>query len=111
MPDAEDAEDAERDGSEREPGESLNRLTGADGAGASDESVALRPPTPLRPLCPLLTFTDPARNCAPIDNLFAPYGYPSSPSSVKFPVKAGYTVAAVGVFCTPKFVATAASTD
>jgi hypothetical protein len=49
-----------------------------------------------------LTFTDNVNNCAPIDVLFSGYGFPDPPTSVQFPIIAGYTTELVGVICTPK---------
>jgi hypothetical protein len=49
-----------------------------------------------------LTFNDPVNNCAPIDVFFAGYGFPDPPTSVQFPIVAGYTTELVGVICTPK---------
>ncbi len=49
-----------------------------------------------------LTFVDTAFNCAPIEFPFAGYGVPAPPTSVKFPIVAGYTTALVGVLCTTK---------
>ncbi len=48
-----------------------------------------------------LTFAAAAFNCSPISTPFAGWGYPLPPASVKFPVKAGYTVGGVGVLCAP----------
>jgi hypothetical protein len=49
-----------------------------------------------------LTFIDTTYNCAPIEFPFAGYGVPDPPTSVKFPIVAGYTTALVGVLCTTK---------
>jgi hypothetical protein len=49
-----------------------------------------------------LTFMDPVNNCAPIDALFSGYGFPDPPTSVQFPIVAGYTTELVGVICTMK---------
>jgi len=49
-----------------------------------------------------LTFHDSVHNCAPIDALFGGYGFPDPPTSVQFPIVAGYTTELVGVICTAK---------
>jgi hypothetical protein len=49
-----------------------------------------------------LTFTDHVNNCAPLDVFFAGYGWPDPPTSVQFPIVAGYVTELVGVLCTVK---------
>jgi hypothetical protein len=48
------------------------------------------------------TFTDSNHTCAPISFPFAEWGYPMPPTSVKFPVLAGYITGPIGIFCTAK---------
>ena len=47
-----------------------------------------------------VTVDDPSHACAPISTLFGGYGYPAPPTSVKFPIVAGYVTSAVAVYCT-----------
>jgi len=49
-----------------------------------------------------LTFDDPRADCAPISFPFGAFGYPAPPTSVKFPIRAGFVTDQVGVLCTPK---------
>jgi hypothetical protein len=49
-----------------------------------------------------LTFDDPHADCAPISFPFGAYGFPVPPTSVKFPIRAGFVTDQVGVLCTPK---------
>jgi hypothetical protein len=49
-----------------------------------------------------LTFEYSAADCAPVSFPFGEFGFPVSPSSVKFPVMAGYVTDQVAVLCTPK---------
>jgi hypothetical protein len=51
-----------------------------------------------------LTFDDPVHACAPISTPFGQFGFPAPPTSVKFPVVAGYTTGPVGIFCTNRSV-------
>jgi hypothetical protein len=51
-----------------------------------------------------ITFDDPTKDCAPISTQFGGFGFPSPPSSVKFPIMKGYITNGVGVACTPKSV-------
>jgi hypothetical protein len=51
-----------------------------------------------------VTFHDPTKDCAPISTQFGGFGFPSPPSSVKFPILAGYLTNGIGVACTPKSV-------
>jgi hypothetical protein len=49
-----------------------------------------------------LTVDDSTKDCAPISFPFGGWGYPVPPSSIKFPVLAGFTTTQVGVLCTKK---------
>lgn len=49
-----------------------------------------------------VTFTDTIHNCAPISTPFGQFGYPAPPTSVKFPIVAGYMTGPIGIFCTAK---------
>jgi len=51
-----------------------------------------------------LTFEDTAANCSPISFPLVAWGYPAPPTSVRFPVLAGYVTDQVGVLCTQKSV-------
>jgi hypothetical protein len=49
-----------------------------------------------------LTYTDAIHDCAPILSPFGQYGFPAPPTSVEFPIVAGYITGPVGIFCTAK---------
>jgi hypothetical protein len=51
-----------------------------------------------------LTFDYPSANCRPVSSPFGAFGFPSPPTSVKFPVLSGYVTDQMGVLCTPKSV-------
>jgi hypothetical protein len=51
-----------------------------------------------------LTFEDAVANCAPISFPLGAWGFPAPPTSVRFPVLAGYVTDQVGVLCTQKSV-------
>jgi hypothetical protein len=56
-----------------------------------------------------VTIHDSLHDCAPITFPFGRYGFPSGPTTVKFPVVAGYVTGPVGFFCTSK--STVVATD
>jgi hypothetical protein len=49
-----------------------------------------------------LSFDDPDADCAPISYPFGAWGYPTPPTSVRFPVRSGFVTDEVGVLCTDK---------
>jgi hypothetical protein len=51
-----------------------------------------------------ITIDDPNHSCSPLSPLLGLYGYPAPPTSVKFPIVAGYGTSAVGFYCTAKSV-------
>jgi len=57
-----------------------------------------------------LTITDTMHDCAPIDFPFGGWGFPDPPTSIQFPVIAGYQTGLVGFLCTPKSLIVEAGT-
>ncbi len=51
-----------------------------------------------------ITIDDPDHSCSPLSPIIGLYGYPAPPTSVKFPIVAGYSTSAVGFYCTAKSV-------
>jgi hypothetical protein len=51
-----------------------------------------------------ITIDDPDHRCSPLSPLVGLYGYPAPPTSVKFPIVAGYSTSAVGFYCTANSV-------
>jgi hypothetical protein len=51
-----------------------------------------------------IAIDDPNHSCSPLSSLLGLYGYPAPPTSVKFPIVAGYGTSAVGFYCTAKSV-------
>ncbi len=50
----------------------------------------------------VVTIDDPNHTCSPLSPLVGLYGYPAPPTSVKFPILAGYSTSPVGFYCTAK---------
>jgi len=55
-----------------------------------------------RPVLRLIETASANMDCAPISFPFAEWGYPMPPTSVRFPVLAGYITGPIGIFCTEK---------
>lgn len=54
----------------------------------------------------VLNFDDQGADCAPISFPFGAFGYPSPPTSVRFPVRSEYATDQIAVLCTDKSVLT-----